>query len=220
MQQPEILRQLHNAHLGTQKTKLLARDTVYWLNINTYIDRLVQTCNVCQEHQPSQTPEPLHQHGIPSKPWSVLGTDLFEFEGHHWLIIADYYTKYPIIRQLPHPSPSSVVVNVTKQIFAEFGIPDIIVSDNGPHFGSEPTVISHGRGSLITSQPHLDGPKETALSTTSEDHQILAEKIKTIRHRLSTRSSPLAYHTHQRKSGEPGTVDHGETSQVDHPCQN
>ena len=90
MQQPEILRQLHTAHLGTEKTKLLARDTVYWLNINKDIDRLVQTCNVCQEHQPSQTPEPLQQHDIPSKPWSVLGTDLFEFEGHQWLIIADY----------------------------------------------------------------------------------------------------------------------------------
>ena len=110
---------------------------MYWLNINKDIDRLVHTCKVCQEHQPSQTPEPLLQHDIPSKPWSVLETDLFEFEGHQWLIIADYYTKYPIIKQLPTPFPCSVVVNVTKQIFAEFGIPDRIVSNNGPHFGSE-----------------------------------------------------------------------------------
>ena len=45
MQQPEILRQLHTGHLGTEKTKLLAkllaRDMVYWLNINKDIDRLV-----------------------------------------------------------------------------------------------------------------------------------------------------------------------------------
>ena len=164
MQQPEILRHLHTAHLGKEKTKLLARDTVYWLIITKGIDRLVQTCNVCQEHQPSQTPEPLQQHGIPSKPWSVLATDLFEFEGHQWLVIADYLTKYPIIRQLPNPYPSSVVVNVTKQIFAEFGIPDRIVSETARILGVKPTVISHGRGSLITSQPHLDCPKETALS--------------------------------------------------------
>ena len=132
MQQPEILRQLHTAHIGTKKTTLLARDTVYWLNFNKDIDRFVQTCNVCQEHQPPHTPEPLHQHDIPSKPWSLLGMDLFEFEGHRWLL-----NQVPIIIQLPNPSPSSVVVNVTKQIFAEFGIPDRIVSDNGPHFGSE-----------------------------------------------------------------------------------
>ena len=67
MQQPDNLRQLHTANLGTAKTKLLARDTVYRLNINTDIDRLVHTCNVCQEHQTSQTTE-LQQHAIPSKP--------------------------------------------------------------------------------------------------------------------------------------------------------
>ena len=53
----------NGTHLGTEKTKLLARDTVYWLNVNTYIDRIVHTCNVCQEHQPSQTPEHVRQTG-------------------------------------------------------------------------------------------------------------------------------------------------------------
>ena len=66
-----------------------------------------------------------------------MGTDLFALEGHKWLMIADYYTKHTIIRQLPNPLPSSAIVHVTKQIFAEFGIPDRIVSDNGPRVGSE-----------------------------------------------------------------------------------
>ena len=159
---------------------LISYIIIIWLNINKDIDRLVQTCKVCQEHQPSQTPEPLQQHNIPSKPWSVLGTDLFEFEGHQWLIIADYYTKYPIIRQLPSPSPSSVVVNVTKQIFAEFGIPDRIVSDNGPHFGSEAyrDFARMWQFDHITTSPR----RPRLYRTTSEDHQILAEKIETIRH--------------------------------------
>ena len=69
MHQPEIMRQLHTADIGTEVTKLLARETVYWLNSNKGIDRLVHTCNVCQEHQQSETPEPLLQHDIPSKPW-------------------------------------------------------------------------------------------------------------------------------------------------------
>ena len=97
MQHPQILRQLHTSHLGKEKTNLLERDTVYWLNIKKYTDRFLQTCNVCQEYQPSHTPVPLQQHDIPSKPWSVLGTDLSEFGGHLWLIIADYNTEYPII---------------------------------------------------------------------------------------------------------------------------
>ena len=97
----------------------------------------MQTCNICQQNMPSQVAEPLSQHDVPTKPWSVVGTDLFEFDDHQWLIISDYYSKYPIVKKLPHPSPSSVVVNVTKQVFAEHGIPDKVISDNGPHFASD-----------------------------------------------------------------------------------
>ncbi len=79
--QPNILQQLHTAHLGQEKTKLLAREVVYWVNINKDIDRLVQTCVICQYYQPSQTAEPLMPHNIPTKPWSMLSTDLFEFDG-------------------------------------------------------------------------------------------------------------------------------------------
>ena len=132
----EILRQLHTAHLGQEKTKLLAKDTVYWVNINRDIEQFTKACSICQQHQPSQTPEPLLQHDIPTKPWDVVGTDLFDLNGSQWLIIADYYSKYPVVKQLPTPSPSSVVVNITRQVFAEFGTPSKVVSDNGPHFSS------------------------------------------------------------------------------------
>ncbi|CAM1320427.1 Uncharacterised protein at_DN1791 [Pycnogonum litorale] len=52
--------------------------------------------------------------------------------GTQWLIIADYYSKFPIIKRLPQHSPSNVVVTMTKEIFSEYGI-----SDNGPHFSSQ-----------------------------------------------------------------------------------
>lgn len=136
-QQREILKQLHTAHLGIEKTKLLARDTVYWIGINKDIHKLISECKICQEHQRAQTPEPLQQHDIPQRPWSVLATDIFEFHHHQYLIIADYYTKFPVIKKLPHPAPSSIVVDKTKEVFSEFGIPDKIVSDNGPHFASQ-----------------------------------------------------------------------------------
>ena len=46
--QMSILQQQHTAHLGQEKTKLLAKDTVYWMNMNQDIDKLVQKCDVCQ----------------------------------------------------------------------------------------------------------------------------------------------------------------------------
>ena len=46
----EILNQLHEGHFGSDRTKLHARDSVYWPQINKDIECLVKTCDLCQEH--------------------------------------------------------------------------------------------------------------------------------------------------------------------------
>ena len=47
-----------------------------------------------------------------------------------WLLI----TKYPFVRRIPKgQSTSKCVVDITKQIFNEHGIPQIVRSDNGRH---------------------------------------------------------------------------------------
>lgn len=135
-QQKDILTQLHTAHLGIEKTKLLASTSVYWLGINKAIDQAVSQCKTCQQHQKAQTPEPLTPHEIPTRPWSVVATDIFDFNHNQYLIIADYFSKFPIVRKLPQPAPSRIVINIMKQVFSEFGIPDKLVSDNGPHFAN------------------------------------------------------------------------------------
>ena len=131
-----ILDRLHYGHLGIEKTRLRAKDSVYWININRDIETTVKSCHICQEHQPAQQHESLLPHEVPSRPWEVVGTDMFFFNDADWLIIADYYSKFPIVRKMPRPCLSSSVVSVTKQIFSETGVPSRVVSDNGPHFAS------------------------------------------------------------------------------------
>ena len=70
------------------------------------------------------------QHMILTRPWQVVGTDLFSFKSDNFLIIADYYSKFPFVRKLPVPCTSSAVINATKQILAEHGIPERVASDN------------------------------------------------------------------------------------------
>ena len=131
-----ILDRLHYGHLGIEKTRPRAKDSVYWININRDIETTVKSCHICQEHQPAQQHETLLPHEVPSRPWEVVGTDMFFFNDADWLIIADYYSKFPIVRKMPRPCLSSSVVSVTKQIFSETGVPSRVVSDNGPHFAS------------------------------------------------------------------------------------
>ena len=131
-----ILSQLHYGHQGIEKTKLRAKDSVYWNSINKDIEDLIKKCDICQYNLPSQTRESLLPHEIPDQPWEVVGTDLFHFGNCEYLIIVDYYSKFPIIRKMPGVCSSGAVIVATKQIFSEYGIPSKVVSDNGPQFSS------------------------------------------------------------------------------------
>ncbi|KAJ8049524.1 hypothetical protein HOLleu_02307 [Holothuria leucospilota] len=93
--QADILNQLHNSHQGIEKTRRLARESLYWPNINRDIEKLVSSCSICQELQPSQTREPLEPHETPSTPWTKLATDLFTLDNNNYLLITDYHSKYP-----------------------------------------------------------------------------------------------------------------------------
>ena len=99
-QQKIILDQLHYNHQGVEKTYLQARDAVYWERINADIENMIKNCSICQENLLAQPKETLQPHDIPSRAWEVVGTDLFNSNNHECLIIADYYSKFPIIRKM------------------------------------------------------------------------------------------------------------------------
>ena len=133
----DILQKLHTSHLGREKTRLLARDSVFWPGITKDIQKHIGSCEQCQKYQPSQTPEPLLQHETPSRPWCTLATDIFQIDQRQYIIIADYFSKYPVIRKLPRPCSSAGVIDILQATFSEQGIPEKLISDNGPHFASE-----------------------------------------------------------------------------------
>ncbi|GFR64766.1 retrovirus-related Pol polyprotein from transposon 297-like Protein [Elysia marginata] len=115
---PEILKTLHEPHMGIEKTKLRAREAVFWTNINEDIEDSVKECAICQRHQTCQQKEPLIQTEISPRPWHTIGTDLFYLRGDEYLLISDYYSKFPIVRKIPkHQSTSQKVTTLTKQIF-------------------------------------------------------------------------------------------------------
>nr|XP_029732055.1 uncharacterized protein K02A2.6-like [Aedes albopictus] len=62
--------------------------------------------------------------------------DLFYFEGHTLLIFVDSYSKYIDVR-LMKGSNSLQLIEQVESFFANFGIAEEIVTDNGPPFNSE-----------------------------------------------------------------------------------
>lgn len=186
--QAQILSKLHEAHQGMNKTKLRAKETVYWYNINEDIENMCSTCTTCQKYQPSQAKEPRINHDIPERPWQVLGSDLFYFKGTNYLIVADYYSKFPIIKKLPSNCTSYSVIEAMKQIFGEYGIPENIISDNGPQYdlASFKEFSNDWEFEHITSSPHYPQSNGFAESQVKIVKKVLQKATDTGRDNNST----------------------------------
>ena len=74
-------------------------------------------------------------HEIPTKPWEICATDLFELDKETYIVIADYFTKFFEVKKISSSS-SKTVINILKENFSRYGIPVILKSDNGPAYSS------------------------------------------------------------------------------------
>ena len=138
---PESLRQrvlstVHAGHLGETKCLLLARQSVYWPGMTADIRQLVKSCATCNRHQPDKPKLPLLQPDMPSRPWEKIGADLFHFQGQVYLMIVDYYSRFPVIRNLTDMKAETVSNHFTG-ILSEYGIPSTIQTDFGSQFTTE-----------------------------------------------------------------------------------
>ena len=77
--QRKILSKLHQAHLGIEKTKLRARETVFWPNTNQHIEDLVSSCSVWIDSRNENARQPMISSDVPEYPFQTVGSDLF-----HW----------------------------------------------------------------------------------------------------------------------------------------
>ena len=64
-----------------------------------------------------------------------MATDLFETKNSKYLLLVDYYSRFPVLHKLGSTTSKGLVQEV-KAVFAELGVPDVIVSDGGPQYTS------------------------------------------------------------------------------------
>ena len=61
------------------------------------------------------------------------GSDLLNWNGQDFVFVVDYYSRYWVIEKLYKTNSATVVKNL-KHIFSRMGIPEVMRSDNGPHY--------------------------------------------------------------------------------------
>lgn len=134
--QAQVLAILHASHPGVEKTKMIARSHVWWPGIDNDISNNVKSCTTCQAQHRAAKPVQQTPWPFPQRPWSRLHIDFGgPFLGHTFLVIVDAFSKW--IEVFPVSSTSAeATISSLRTAFAQHGLPDLIVSDNGPAFTS------------------------------------------------------------------------------------
>ena len=114
---------------------LRARETVYWPGISEDIRSTYHQCHICAKFARTQQRETLQSVETPQTAWEQLGLDIFSLRNTQYLLVIDYFSQFPVIKQLQSPHSVSVIKHL-KDIFREIGVPRCIVSDGSTQFTS------------------------------------------------------------------------------------
>ena len=121
------MEKIHTGHQGVERCCWRARTSVWWPGVTHQITHMVQQCTTCAK-EARQRKEPMLPTKLPDYPWQVVGTDLFEIKGVHYLTTVDYFSHYPEVNKLTTTTSSAVI--------RRFGLPEVVRSDNGPQYSS------------------------------------------------------------------------------------
>ena len=123
----------HASHSGAESNIRMAKDIVYWPGMQAAIKDMCHNCGKCTQFGRENTREPIKSQPIPEYPWQFVSQDLLEFESSTYLVTVDHYSDFIELDELDN-TLSSTVIKCSKSIFSWHGIPEVLISDNGPQF--------------------------------------------------------------------------------------
>ena len=132
----DILMKLRDGHQGIVKCREQANMSVWWPRINADIQQMMALCEFCQINSQLQKTEPLKMTPLCGAAWHQIGVNLCKEKGQKYMVVIDYYSQYLEIVHMTTTTASQVIGKL-KTMFARWGIPFELVSDNGPPFSSD-----------------------------------------------------------------------------------
>ena len=179
-----ILTELHQTHPGISQMKSLARGYVWWPCMDSDLEAVVKSCTTCQSSRHNPPSAPVHPWHWPEQPWSRIHVDYAgPFLGKTFLIIIDAHSKWLDVH-MTNSSSSLATIEKLRSSFATFGIPKVIVTDNGTSFTSKEfqmfvtqNGISHLRSA--PNHPATNGLAERAVQTFKEGMMKMSGPLET-----------------------------------------
>jgi hypothetical protein len=131
----------HAGHQGISKCKQYIRTALWFPNMDKLVEEKVNSCVACQATTPLVQSQPLQMSDLPPEPWQCLAADLFGPlpTGERILVLKCLRTKWPEIKVFLKGQSTNAegIISAMEKIFTTHGIPDSIMTDNGPPFNGK-----------------------------------------------------------------------------------
>ena len=133
--QDRAVKTAHEVHQGRTKTKALLRTKVWFATMDALVDALIDQCPPCQLNEAVHTTQPMQPSELPAKTWQKLATDFWGPlpNGHELIVVQDLKSRFPIVFEVT-TTASEYVIPKLEDLLSLIGIPEEIMSDNGPPF--------------------------------------------------------------------------------------
>jgi len=145
---PSVLRDrvvtlAHEGHAGTVRTLQRLRETAWWPGMSTFVRNKIASCVACSVNADCNATRatPLILVMWPTEAWSKIGIDIVgelsnvPMSKRFVITVIDYHSRWPEVHFCGSVT-SQVVIKFLTDLFARWGIPKEIVSDNGVQFVS------------------------------------------------------------------------------------
>ena len=132
-----VLESLHSAHQGVSQMCSRAESSFFWPGMTPAISEMRDRCAQCNRMAPSQPSMPPTPPIQPVYPFQAVVGDYFHYMGHHYLVLVDRYSNWPIVEE--SANGSSGLIRSLRRTFVTYGIAEELTSDGGPEFTASQT---------------------------------------------------------------------------------
>ncbi|CAM4645669.1 unnamed protein product [Caretta caretta] len=133
----QMLEQLHSGHCGIGRMKEIALSYFWWPGLDSAIEEKARACMLCQDVRSAPQWAPLHPEDWPDNPWQRINVDFTgPFEGNMFLVVVNVHSKWPEVSLMQSTTAESTIQKLWG-LFRHSGLPEQLVSDNGPQFISQ-----------------------------------------------------------------------------------
>ncbi len=130
-----------SGHVGRNKTYQRLENRVFWNGMAKDVGAYIRKCEACSKAKPSLYPPAPYSSYVPEGPWEVVSIDLAgpycksSKQSTVLFILLDVISKWVEIFPL-RKAKAEAIIKCMQEVFFTFGVPRVIISDNGSQFVS------------------------------------------------------------------------------------